>query len=126
MKLIIFIAAGGAIGAVLRHAVGVQLLRWLGAGFPFSALAVNVVGSFAMGVLLEIMALRLNVSPETRAFLTVGILGAFTTFSTFSLDVFVLYERGAIVSMVLYVAASVVLSVLGLVAGLQLFRAILT
>ena len=126
MKLIIFIAVGGAIGAVLRHAVGVQLLRWLGAGFPFSTLVVNVVGSFVIGALVEIMALRWSVPLETRAFLTIGILGAFTTFSTFSLDVFVLYERGAIVSMVVYVAASVVLSVLGLVAGLQLFRAILT
>lgn len=126
MKLIIFIAAGGAIGAVLRHSVGVQLLRWLGGGFPFSTLAVNILGSFAMGALVEVMALRWQVGVETRAFLTVGILGAFTTFSTFSLDVFVLYERGAILSAALYMVASVALSVFGLIAGLQLFRAILT
>ena len=126
MKLIIFIAAGGAIGAVLRHAVGVQILRWFGTGFPFSTLTVNIVGAFALGALVEIMALRWNVPLETRAFLTVGILGAFTTFSTFSLDVFVLYERGAILSMALYMVASITLSVLGLVAGLRLFRVILT
>ncbi len=126
MKLLIFIAVGGAIGAVLRHAVGAQLLRWLGAGFPFGTLAVNIIGSFAMGALVEIMALRWQVGLETRAFLTIGILGAFTTFSTFSLDVVLLYERGAFLSMALYLAASVTLSVFGLVAGLHLVRTILT
>ncbi len=126
MKLILFIAVGGALGAVLRHAVGVQLLRWLGSGFPFSTVAVNIIGSFALGALVEVMALRWQVGVETRAFLTVGLIGAFTTFSAFSLDVVVLYERGAFLSMALYLAASITLSVFGLVAGLHVFRAILT
>lgn len=126
MKLIIFIAVGGALGAVLRHAVGVQLLRWLGSGFPFSTLAVNIIGSFTLGALVEVMALRWQVGVETRAFLVVGLLGAFTTFSAFSLDVVVLYERGAFLSMAFYLAASITLSVFGLVAGLHVFRAILT
>ncbi len=126
MKLILFIAVGGALGAVLRHAVGVQLLRWLGSGFPFSTLAVNIIGSFTLGALVEVMALRWQVGVETRAFLTVGLIGAFTTFSAFSLDVVLLYERGAFLSMAFYLAASVTLSVFGLVAGLHVFRAILT
>ncbi len=124
MKLIIFIAAGGAIGAVLRYAVGVQLLRWLGAGFPFGTLAINIAGSFAMGALVEGMALRWQVTDETRDFLTIGILGAFTTFSAFSLDVVELYKDGAILLMVLYMVASVTLSVFGLVAGVRLIRVI--
>lgn len=126
MKLILFIAVGGALGAVLRHAVGVQVLRWLGSGFPFSTLAVNIVGSFVMGALVEVMALRWQVGIETRAFLMVGLLGGFTTFSAFSLDVVLLYERGAFLSMAFYLAASITLSVFGLVAGLHVFRAILT
>lgn len=125
MKLILFIAVGGALGAVLRHAVGVQLLRWLGSGFPFSTLAVNIIGSFTLGALVEVMALRWQVGIETRAFLTVGLIGAFTTFSAFSLDVVLLYERGAFLSMAFYLAASITLSVFGLVAGLHVFRAIL-
>ncbi len=126
MKLILFIAVGGALGAVLRHAVGVQVLRWLGSGFPFGTLAVNIIGSFAMGALVEVMALRWQVGIETRAFLIVGLLGGFTTFSAFSLDVVLLYERGAFLSMAFYLAASITLSVFGLVAGLHVFRAILT
>ena len=96
MNLVIAIALGGAVGAVARHYVGAQMLRLLGDGFPWGTLTVNVVGSFAMGALVEIMALRWNVGPELRAFMTVGILGAFTTFSTFSLDFAVLTERGAL------------------------------
>jgi CrcB protein len=126
VKLILFIAVGGAFGAVLRHTVGVQLLRWLGSGFPFSTLAVNIVGSFAMGALVEVMALRWQVGIETRAFLMVGLLGGFTTFSAFSFDVVLLYERGAFLAMAFYLAASITLSVFGLVAGLHVFRAILT
>lgn len=125
MKLIFAIAVGGAIGAVGRHVVGAQMLRLLGSGFPWGTLTVNVVGSFAMGALVELMALRWNVGAELRAFLTVGILGAFTTFSTFSLDVAVLGERGEFFLAAVYMVASVVLSVVGLFAGLWLFRALL-
>lgn len=125
MKLIFAIAVGGAIGAVGRHVVGAQMLRLLGTGFPWGTLTVNVVGSFAMGALVELMALRWSVGPELRAFLTVGILGAFTTFSTFSLDVAVLSERGEFLLAAVYTVASVALSVIGLFAGLWLFRALL-
>lgn len=126
MKLIAAIAIGGAIGAVARHLVGVQMLRLLGSGFPWGTLTVNVVGSFAIGALVELMAIRWSVGPELRAFMTVGILGAFTTFSTFSLDVAVLGERGEVLPAGLYVLLSVGLSISALFFGLWLFRQLLT
>lgn len=126
MKIIAAIAIGGAIGAVARHIVGAQMLRMLGSGFPWGTLTVNVVGSFAMGALVELMAIRWNVGPELRAFMTVGVLGAFTTFSTFSLDVAVLGERGALLPAALYVLMSVGLSISALFFGLWLFRQLLT
>lgn len=125
MKLILAIAAGGALGAVARHFVSVQAAAWFGSSFPIGTLTVNVVGSFIMGVLVETMALAWSTSGELRAFLTVGILGAFTTFSTFSLDVATLVERGETLSAGLYVAASVVLSIGALFLGLAVMRAVL-
>ena len=94
MKELLTVAAGGAFGAVARYLVYVLAGQLLGSGFPFGTLIVNVVGSFCMGVLVEGMALAWTISPETRLFLAVGVLGAFTTFSAVSLDVAVLYERG--------------------------------
>ena len=125
MKLVLAIAVGGAIGAVARHYASGQVMRLVGMGFPFGTLFVNVAGSFAMGALIEIMALRWSVGPELRGFLTVGILGAFTTFSTFSLDFAALTERGQLSLAVLYAVVSVALSVAGLFAGMQLLRGIL-
>jgi len=119
------IAVGGAIGAVARHYASGQVMRLVGMGFPFGTLLVNVVGSFAMGALVEAMALRWSVGPELRGFLTVGVLGAFTTFSTFSLDFVVLTERGQLGFAVLYAVVSVALSVAGLFAGMHLLRGIL-
>jgi CrcB protein len=124
MKLLLAIAAGGAIGAVGRHFVSAQVGHWLGHGFPYGTLAVNVVGSFAMGVLVEAIALAWGPSQEMRAFLTVGLLGAFTTFSTFSLDVVLLSERGAVLPALLYIAVSVILCVGALFLGLWAMRAV--
>ncbi len=126
MKVIIAIAAGGALGALARHFVSGQITHWLGTGFPWGILAANVAGSFAMGILVEAMALVWSPSQELRAFLTVGFLGAFTTFSTFSLEVALLYERGQALLAALYIAASVLLAVGGLFAGLALVRTIAT
>ncbi len=126
MNTILAIAAGGAIGAVGRHLLAYQVNSLLGGGFPWGILVCNVVGSFIMGALIEIMALTWSASVEMRAFLTVGVLGAFTTFSTFSLDVVLLLQRGELMNAGLYVIASVVCSVLGLMLGLQLFRAVLS
>lgn len=125
MKLILAIAAGGALGAVARHFVAHQAAIWFGQSFPIGTLTVNVIGSFVMGVLIETMALSWSVSAELRGFLTVGVLGAFTTFSTFSLDVAALVQRGETLYAGLYIAASVVLSIGALFLGLVLMRSVL-
>lgn len=122
MKMIMAIAAGGALGAVGRHYLTHQVAVWLGHGFPWGTLAVNVVGSFLMGVLIEVVALAWSPSQEMQAFLTVGLLGALTTFSTFSVDVVLLHERGATLVAAVYVAASVAFSVGALFAGLAVTR----
>ena len=126
MKMILAIAAGGAVGAVARHLAASQISHLVGHGFPWGVMSVNILGSFLMGVLVEVLALTWSPPLEVRAFLVVGILGAFTTFSTFSLDVALLYERGQMLSAALYVAGSVALSVLALFGGLALMRSVLT
>ncbi len=126
MPLILAIAAGGALGAVARHLLAQQVMHLAGGGFPTGILVVNVLGSFLMGVLVEVSALVWQPAPALRAFLAVGLLGAFTTFSTFSLDVALLYERGQLGLAALYVTLSVVLSVGGLFFGLWLVRCLAT
>lgn len=125
MKLVLAIAAGGAIGAVLRHFVNSGAAHFLGSAFPWGIMAVNVLGSFVMGVLIGYFALAGEASQVFRVFLTVGLLGAFTTFSSFSLDAVTLFERGAVVAAGLYVAGSVVLALGALVAGMALTRMIM-
>lgn len=122
MKLVLAIAAGGAIGAVGRHYVGVYALKWLGTAFPYGTLVVNVVGSFLMGVLVASMTVKWNVGNELRAFLTVGLLGGFTTFSAFSSDFATLIERGETVLAAGYVTVSVALALAGMFAGMSLMR----
>jgi CrcB protein len=122
---VLAVAAGGVIGAVSRYLIYVAVGHLLGTGFPYATLIVNVVGSFAMGVLVETMALVWSASTAMRLFLTTGILGAFTTFSAFSLDFAILYERRAFALCALYTIASFVLSVGGLFAGLQVMRRLL-
>ncbi|MCR9072440.1 MAG: fluoride efflux transporter CrcB [Alphaproteobacteria bacterium] len=125
MKMLIAVALGGALGAVARYMTVGWIAHLVGHGFPWGTLAVNVIGSFAMGVLVEAGALKVNLSAEMRAFLAVGVLGAFTTFSTFSLDVATLWERGEVMMTGAYVAASAALSILALFAGLALMRSVL-
>ncbi len=126
-QILIAVALGGALGALGRYAMVSQVSHalgpWLG-GFPLGTLGVNVLGSFAMGLLVEVFALAWSPPEALRALLTVGLLGAFTTFSTFSMEAVLLYERGALVQAAVYIAASVVLSIAGFVAGLALIRAI--
>lgn len=126
MKLIGWVAAGGAAGAAMRYLVMIAAAHLWGITFPWGTLTVNVLGSFILGVLVEAMALTWSVSEGVRAFLVVGVLGAFTTFSTFSLDVVTLYEKGEWGFAAAYVLASVILSVLALFAGLALARAALS
>lgn len=122
MRMIGWIAAGGAVGAVARYFVMIAVAQVMGAAFPWGTLAVNIIGSFVLGMLVEAFALVWSVSEGIRAFLMVGMLGAFTTFSTFSLDVVTLYERGALMAAALYIIASVVFSVAALFLGLALAR----
>ncbi len=124
MNMVLSIAAGGAIGSVLRHFVGKTALAMLGGAFPYGTLIVNVAGSFVMGVLVALFAYTINPSQEVRAFLTVGVLGGFTTFSSFSLDVVTLYERGEVASAALYIFLSLVLSLTGVFAGVLLVRSL--
>jgi CrcB protein len=124
MPVVLWIAAGGAIGAAARHGVNVWAGHLLGYAFPWHTLIVNVAGCFVMGVLVEAMALRLNVGNEMRAFLTTGILGGFTTFSAFSLDFALLVERKSFIPAGAYAAGSVLLSLGAIFAGLALVRAL--
>src|SRR3954464_1396173 len=118
--LIVFL--GGGLGAALRHGVNLASARLLGTGFPYATLFENVTGSLAMGLLAAYFAFKGDASQHWRLFLTTGILGGYTTFSAFSLDVALLYERGAPGLAALYVLASVILSIAGLFAGLALMR----
>ena len=102
------------------------MLRMFGSGFPFGTLFVNVLGSFIMGCLIETMALKWSPSPEMRVFLITGFLGAFTTFSTFSLDVALQIEKGAYMAAASYIAISVILSIGGLFLGLSGMRTLLS
>jgi CrcB protein len=117
---IIFV--GGGLGAALRHGINLGAARWLGAGFPYATLIVNVSGSLIMGLIAGYFAFKGDASQNWRLFLTTGILGGYTTFSTFSLDAALLYQRGEVSLAAIYVLASVVLSIAGLFAGLWLAR----
>ena len=124
MNMLVAIAIGGAVGALGRHFVNVAMGSLLGTGFPWGTVTVNIVGSFLMGVLIHMLAVSWNVSPEMRALLTVGALGAFTTFSTFSLDVVTMYERDALLLVGVYVVVSVVASIGALLVGLRFARVV--
>jgi CrcB protein len=118
--LIVFVGAG--IGGALRHGVNLAAVRVLGYGFPFGTLVVNVVGSFLIGLLAGYFAYRTGLNQHLRLFLTTGILGGFTTFSTFSLDAALLVERHSYGLAAAYVIGSVALALAGLFLGLALFR----
>ena len=118
--LIVFL--GGGIGAALRHGVNVVAARLLGTAFPYATTIENVSGSLLMGLLAGYFAFRGGISQHWQLFLTTGILGGYTTFSTFSLDAALLYERGPLGLAALYILLSVLLSIGGLFAGLWFMR----
>lgn len=126
MPIILWVAAGGALGAAGRYLVNVWTGRLLGSGFPWGTITVNVAGSFLMGALITYLALKWSASQEIRAFLTTGVLGGFTTFSAFSLDFATLYERKEFGLALGYAAGSVGLSLLAIFAGMALMRAVLS
>ena len=118
--LLVFL--GGGIGAALRHGVNVAFTRWFGTGFPFHTVFENVSGSFIMGLLAGYFAFKGQESQHLRLFLTTGILGGYTTFSAFSLDAMLLWERGQMALAGAYVLMSVLASIGALVIGLLLVR----
>lgn len=118
--LIVFLGAG--LGGALRHAVNVGSVRFVGGGLPVATALVNITGSFALGLLAGYFALRADPGQHWRLFLTTGVLGGFTTFSAFSLDVALLYERGDGVAAATYVAGTVAGALLGVLAGLVVMR----
>jgi fluoride exporter len=121
---LVFLGAG--LGGLLRHGVNAAALKAFGPGFPVGTLVVNVAGSLVMGVLAGWLAVKAQAawSADVRLFLMTGILGGFTTFSAFSLDAVLLWERGAVGTAAAYVLASVLLSIGALIAGLSLVRAL--
>jgi CrcB protein len=118
--LLVFL--GGGVGAAARHGINVYFGRVLGTAFPWHTFFENVTGSLLMGILAGWFALKGDASQSWRLFLTTGILGGYTTFSAFSLDAMLLYERGELALATLYVVGSVALSLFGLFAGLLLMR----
>jgi len=124
MSHILLVALGGGLGASARYLTNLAALRVAGPHFPWGTILVNIIGSFAMGVLIETLTRRTGTSMEVRSFLATGFLGGFTTFSAFSLDFALMWERGDQWIGALYLSASVVLSILALFAGLSVVRAI--
>ena len=122
---ILVVAVGGALGTVARYLISVGAGKLFGTSFPWGTIIINIVGSFVLGTFIEAFALRWNTTEATRVFLTIGICGGFTTFSTFSMDTVLLATRGAMFESAFYVVVSVALSIAALYAGLLLFCAIL-
>jgi CrcB protein len=118
--LLVFV--GGGLGSTLRHIVNVVVARVFGTAFPYHTFIINITGSAVMGLIAGYLAFKGEASQPWRLFLMTGVLGGYTTFSAFSLDAVLLYERGEIALALLYVIGSVVLSIAGLFAGLALMR----
>lgn len=118
--LLVFVGSG--IGGMARHGINLAALRWFGPGFPVGTLAINIAGSFLIGIVAEYWAIKSGLPQPVRLFLTTGIIGGFTTFSAFSLETALLWERGQSLAAAAYVAASVVLSIGALFGGLWLVR----
>jgi CrcB protein len=118
----ILVFIGGGVGSSLRHSINLASARWLGTAFPYHTFIINITGSMVMGLIAGYLAFRGEASPHWRLFLMTGILGGYTTFSAFSLDAALLYERGEIAMALFYVVGSVLFSIAGLFAGLALVR----
>lgn len=118
--VIVFLGAG--IGGALRHGTNLAATRLLGIGFPFGTLAVNLVGSFLMAVVMEFFAFKSGLSQHARLFLTTGVLGGYTTFSTFTLDAMTRFERGDWTIGSVYIVMSVSGGLLAFLVGMVLIR----
>ena len=118
----VLVFIGGGLGSTLRHVINMISARGLGTAFPYGTFIINITGSIVMGLIAGYLAFKGDASQHWRLFLMTGVLGGYTTFSAFSLDAALLYERGEIGLAAFYVLGSVVFSILGLFAGLALVR----
>lgn len=123
MYQVLLVAIGGGLGAALRYLSNLGAMRILGPNALWGTAGINIFGSFLMGLFIEVLARRFGAPPELRLFVATGILGGFTTFSAFSLDFAVLFERGDVGQAFVYVVISVIMSIAALFAGLYLARA---
>jgi CrcB protein len=124
LKALIFIAIGGAVGAVLRYGASISIYSLLGRAFPYGTLFVNVSGSLLMGLLSVLMLERFDIGPEWRAAVLVGVLGSFTTFSTFSIETLNLLEQGDVMRATLNIVSSVLLCLVAVWFGVLIGRQI--
>jgi fluoride exporter len=122
--LILAAALGGSIGSAARYIVGVSVGRLFNTNFPWATLIINVSGSVLMGALAALILIRLDLSQAARIFLTVGVCGGFTTFSTFSLDAYSLIEKGNLATAVIYMVSSAVLSIVALALAMYAVRSL--
>lgn len=124
LQLITAVALGGAVGSVARYLAGIGAGKLFGLNYPWGTLIINILGSFLIGVFVELFALRWDLPQAARVFLTVGICGGFTTFSTFSLESYMMIDRGEFGPAAAYIVTSVAVSIVALFGGLQLVRAV--
>lgn len=124
MRSVLLIGLGGALGSIARHLIAVLLAGWVGAGFPWATLLVNVVGSFLIGI-ITVLGLELGrLSDTTRLFLATGLMGGFTTYSTFSLDTLRFFEAAEYLRGSVYVVGTTLLCLLACAGGLFVGRAL--
>jgi CrcB protein len=116
------IATGGALGALMRFWVSGGVYSWLGRDFPYGTLSVNVIGSFAIGLAFILLTERLSLGAEVRAFVIIGFLGAFTTFSTFSMETLFLLQEGLLVKAVSNIVVSVMLCLIATWMGMLIAK----
>nr|WP_144214125.1 fluoride efflux transporter CrcB [Shewanella donghaensis] len=120
MTNVMFVALGGSIGAVFRYLISIFMLQLFGSSFPFGTLLVNILGSFLMGIVYAISLETTHLSPEIKAMVGVGLLGALTTFSTFSNETLLLLQEGLFVKAILNVLLNVILCIFMVYVGQQL------
>ena len=119
------VGIGGALGSMLRYAIAILSIERIGPGFPWHTAAINIVGSFLIGIVAIYSQSSIGLSPYVSAFAMVGVLGGFTTFSTFSYDTVTLLSDGVPATALAYCCGSVILGVLGAMAGMGLARIVL-